>query len=104
MLGYQPSEIVGLHTPLKLHQPKEVDERSKQIEAELGKKVSGFGVFVEYPQRTGLEETRKWTYVKKDGSALKVSVSIKPIYDDMRIIGFVGIAKEISNGQPQNAT
>jgi PAS domain S-box-containing protein len=56
---------------------------------------------VENPQRTGLEETRKWTYVKKDGTQLKVSLSVRPIYDDAaRIIGYVGIAKEVT---PVNA-
>ena len=101
LLGYQPDEIVGVHTPLKIHQPREVDERSKQLEAELGKKITGFNVFVENPQRTGLEETRKWTYVRKDGQNVKVSLSVKPIYDDgAQIIGFVGIAKEVSNVVP----
>ena len=78
MLGYAADEVVGRITPLPFHESRELLERAD----ELG--VSpGYGV----GDRTGLtlgadQDLRDWTFVRKDGSRLTVSVSVTAAHDD----------------------
>src|SRR5262249_55963755 len=46
MLGYAAGEMAGKQTPVVLHLPEEVDLRGRELSAELGRPVEGFGVFV----------------------------------------------------------
>lgn len=66
---------------------------------EYGKKITpGFQVITEKTLRNGgMEETRDWTYIRKDGSSIRANVTIKPLYDeeDSSIIGFLSIAKQV---------
>jgi PAS domain-containing protein len=97
LLGYASAELVGRYTPLKLHEPNEVLQRSKEAEQETGKKMNpGFSVIVDKTMRTG-QDSRDWTFIKKDGSSLLVNVTVKPLYDeDKTLIGFLEVAKPIA--------
>jgi signal transduction histidine kinase len=78
-------------TPLMLHDPDEVRARA----AELGV-APGFEVFSAQARR-GRAETREWTYIRRDGSRLRVSLSIAPYYEgngDLR--GFVKIGTDVT--------
>jgi PAS domain S-box-containing protein len=91
MLGYTAEEMVGKTTPIVLHDPEEVRARA----AELGV-APGFEVFSEQARR-GRAETREWTYIRRDGSRLRVSLSIAPYYDgagDLR--GLVKIGTDVT--------
>ena len=91
MFGYSADEMVGRATPLVLHDSDEVAARA----AELGV-APGFEVFTTQA-RGGRAETREWTYIRRDGSRLRVSLSIAPYYDgagDLR--GFVKIGTDIT--------
>lgn len=91
MLGWTVAEMVGKRTPSVIHDPGEVVARA----AELGIDP-GFEVFVHLP-RTGTAETREWTYVRKDGSTLPVSLTVTAIRDASGSVnGFMGIAEDIS--------
>jgi len=97
LLGYASAELVGRYTPLKLHEPNEVLQRSKEAEQETGKKMNpGFSVIVDKTLRTGLD-SRDWTFIKKDGSSVAVNVTVKPLYDDEEhtLIGFLEVAKPL---------
>jgi PAS domain S-box-containing protein len=90
MFGYTAEEMVG-KTPLMLHDPDEVRARA----AELGV-APGFEVFSAQARR-GRAETREWTYIRRDGSRLRVSLSIAPYYEgngDLR--GFVKIGTDVT--------
>lgn len=96
MLGYTADEIVGRHTPLFFHDEAEVAARGTALSAELGYPVEGFRVFAAKPEREGAE-AREWTYVRKDGSRLLVSLVMTPIRSEHgEITGYLGIAHDIT--------
>lgn len=97
MLGYRADEVVGKHTPALVHLTEEIDARSRELSAELGRPVRGFEVFSARAE-DGEVEASTWTYVRKDGSRLTVELRITPVAgeggDDRA--GWLGIAVDIS--------
>jgi PAS domain S-box-containing protein len=91
MLGYRAAEVVGRVTPELIHDPREMQRRA----AELGV-ATGFEVFVAAARR-GAPETREWTYVRKDGTRLPVSLTVTAMRDEGGpLAGFIGIARDIT--------
>ncbi|MBD1885533.1 PAS domain S-box protein [Microcoleus vaginatus] len=97
MLGYSAQEIIGKATPALIHDANEVIDRAASLSAELGQNIPpGFEVFVA-KARQGLVSEEEWSYIRKDGSRFPVSLSITALKDvNQQIIGFLGIAKDIS--------
>jgi len=96
MLGYSVEEMIGKQTPEILHVEHEVLARGAELTRELGRKIEGFRVFVENASR-GQPDEREWTYVRKDGSRLPVNLVVMARRDrDGHVIGFLGIAADIS--------
>lgn len=97
LLGYSASEMIGKQTPAILHDAEEVAARGKELGLERnGLPVEGFQVLVEKAQISGSEQ-REWTYIKKDGTRLTVSLVITSIRNDENIIiGYLGIATNIT--------
>lgn len=97
MLGYTAEEMVGRQTPAIIHVPEEVIARGKELTQQFGEPVEGFQVFVKLAMISGHEE-REWTYVRKDGSTLSVTLTVTARYDEEgKIIGYLGIAQDISD-------
>lgn len=98
MLGYTWEEVVCRETPLIFHLAEEVGERAKALSLENGSKiVPGFEVFIAdlNPEQAHVEAD--WTYVRKDGSCLPVSLNISLLQDDAGVVqGYLGIASDIS--------
>ncbi|MDP2903379.1 MAG: PAS domain S-box protein [Methylovulum sp.] len=96
MLGYTADEMIGKQTPAFFHLPKEAEQRSRELTLELGRPVCGFNAFVEKAAELG-QETREWTYVRKDRSTLMVSLVVTTIRNqDNEITGYLGVAEDIS--------
>ena len=96
MLGYTAQEVVGRVTPAIIHSSREVEERGGELSREMGYPVEGFRVFVTKPEIAGAER-REWTYVRKDGSTLRVSLAVTAIRSsDGRILGYLGVAQDIT--------
>ncbi|MEO9386716.1 PAS domain S-box protein [Chromobacterium phragmitis] len=96
MLGYREDEMVGVSTPARIHLTEEVAARGRELTERYGETVEGFRVFVHVPSLEGAE-TREWTYVRKDGSHLTVSLSVTALRDAANeIVGYLGIATDIS--------
>jgi two-component system sensor histidine kinase/response regulator len=92
VLGYAARELVGKATPAVIHDPDEVAERA----AELGIE-SGFEVLVA-AARAGGDETRRWTYIRKDGERRQVSLTVtaeRGPEDD--VVGFLGVAVDVTD-------
>ncbi|OHX11468.1 hypothetical protein BI347_17520 [Chromobacterium sphagni] len=96
MLGYDQQEVVGLHTPAIFHLAEEMEQRSQQLSRQYGMPITGFRSFVHEPETLG-SETREWTYVRKDGGHIAVSLVVTAIHDGNGAIGgYVGIATDIT--------
>lgn len=96
MLGYHADEIVGIQTPSFFHLGTEIDARGKELTSLYGYSVKEFEVFI-HKAKKGEYEEREWTYVRKNGSHLKVSLVVTPVYDDNNtLLGYLGIARDIT--------
>jgi len=90
MLGYRYDEVVGLHTVHMLHDRAEVERRAAELGIEPGPHLFG-DVF------TSSTEPRDWTWIRKDGSRLTVSLTLRGILDgDGRPEAYLGIARDIT--------
>ncbi|MBT9585217.1 PAS domain S-box protein [bacterium] len=97
MLGYSADEVIDKVTPGIIHDREEVVRHSLALSQELGETIEpGFETFVAKARR-GVAEEREWTYVRKDGSRFPVRLSVTARRDSQgEIVGFLGIAKDIS--------
>jgi len=91
MLGYAASELVGQATPVVLHDAGEVAARAQA----LGEQP-GFEVLVANA-RAGNAETREWTYVRKDGARVQVSITVTAQRERGVVTGFLAIATDITH-------
>jgi len=95
MLGYNEREMLGRY-PDFLHRRKEVQQRAVELSAALGETIQGFDTFVAMARVHG-SETRVWTYLRKDGSALDVSLTVSMVRDrGGPAMGYLGIARDIT--------
>lgn len=96
MTGYEAADMVGLRTPAILHDAEEVRARGKELTGESGKPVEGFRAFVHVAEFTGVE-TREWTFVRRDGTRLPVSLSVTSMRDsNKQLVGYLGVSIDIS--------
>ena len=96
MLGYRAEELLGKATPAILHVSQEVIDRGAELSAEYARVIEGFRVFAHKPEFEH-SETREWTYVRKDGSHVPVSLVVTALRDDDgQLSGYLGIAVDIT--------
>ncbi len=95
LLGYEVDEMVGHQTPLCYHLPQEIAARASEIATASGHSPSGFAVLV-HELAQGHTTAREWTYRRKDGSSLRVMLTLAGIYDaDGQVQGYMGISYSI---------
>jgi PAS domain S-box-containing protein len=95
LLGYAEDEVVGKTSPAIFHLESEVEQKMRQLHKDEGIDVSGFETFI-YKARTYGPETSNWTYVRKDGSLCRVSLSVSAIRDAQGVIsGYLGVGIDI---------
>jgi len=103
MLGYAAAEMVGRATPAAFHLAEEMAARERTLSVKLGRPVEGFRVFVERAERNG-QEAREWTYVRRDGALLTVSLVVTPIQDERGCVsGYLGVAQDVTAGKVAEA-
>lgn len=97
LLGYGAGEMVGKHSPVIYHDPAEVRARAAELTILLGRPImAGFDAFVARA-RTGVTDSREWTFIRKDGSRVPVSLTVTMLRDaDGAPTGYLGIARDIS--------
>ncbi|HSM62563.1 MAG TPA: PAS domain S-box protein, partial [Gillisia sp.] len=95
LLGYSAEEMMNKQTPALDHLKSEILARGKKLSEELNEPIEDFEVFSAMAQR-GLHDTREWTYVRKDGIQFPVQLTITPVRDNNEIIGYLGVAAEIT--------
>lgn len=103
MLGYRAEDMIDRVTPACIHLDSEIVARGEELSATLGIPVQGFRVFVEMAERES-RELREWTYVCKDGRHLCVSLVVTVVRSDSGIIiGYLGIAQDITQRKQAEA-
>lgn len=97
LLGYRAEEVVGKTTPERFHRANEIEAHAQQLSREFGETVeAGFATFVEKARR-GLPEIGEWTFVRKDGGELTVSLSVFAMRNEQQeITGYTGFARDIT--------
>ncbi len=101
MLGYEASEIVDKTSPVIIHDEYEINAYAKELSKKYNINISGFDVFTYEATLKGASQ-KEWTYVRKDGSKILVSLVVSPIYDvNEIIIGYIGIANDITEKRKQ---
>ncbi len=99
MLGYTAEEMVGVSTPLGIHDVQEVSAHAARLSAEFGTRIEGFDTFVERARRGG-HDVGEWTYIRKDGTRLTVLLAVTAVFDpEGKIDGFLGIATDLTDRQ-----
>ncbi len=97
LLGYTAEEVIGRSSPAFIHDLGEVEERARELSAELGQEIEpGFEVFVA-KSRLGALDEREWTYIHKDGTRFPVMLSITALQNEKgHITGFLGVGRDIT--------
>ncbi len=96
MLQYRADEVIGIYTPVQFHTVEERREQAIIVGKQLGRNIEGFEVF-SAPVIAGRTGEREWTYVRKDGSTLFVSLSTSAIRDGSgNVVGFLKVATDIT--------
>ncbi len=97
MLGYSELEVVNKQTPMLFHDEADVQNRVHQLYTETGETVlPGMELYVAKAKQGETTELES-VFVKKNGDKFPVSLTISPMFNnDSKIIGFLGIAKDIS--------
>jgi PAS domain S-box-containing protein len=96
MLGYTSEEMVGKTESKLFHLESETIARGVELTNAIGRRVQGFDAYVE-TARNGEPEEQEWTYVRKDGSHLTVSLVVTAQHNTVgTIIGFLGVATDVT--------
>lgn len=104
LLGYPAGEVVGRTTPAVFHDPEEVARRAQALTRELGRPVTpDFEAFVA-KARLGLADQQEWTYLRRDGTRVPVSLSVSAIRSaEGALAGFMGIAEDLTRAKVDRA-
>ena len=103
MLAYGADEMIGKQTPLVLHLPTEIESRGRELSEHCGRTIQGFNVLVEEVRR-GTHEEREWTYLRKDGQHIPVTLLVTAMRDASGYItGYLGIAKDLTDSKQAEA-
>jgi PAS domain S-box-containing protein len=96
LLGYSAGEVIGQLKPLVFHDFEELKSRVTQLDKEIGRPIEGMDLFFHHAAKNA-NEPEEWTYVRKDGRAFPVDLSINPLRDaEGAISGFLCIAVDIT--------
>jgi PAS domain S-box-containing protein len=103
-LGYRAEELIGQSTPSIFHDPDEVVQRAQKLTAAGIPVTSGFEVFVVRSRTQQKGDVQEWTYIRKDGSRLPVSLNVTALRDAAgEITAFLGIATDVSDYKRKEA-
>jgi len=96
MLGYTSAEIVNRATPILWHKAAEIETRATELSLLLNRKISGFDTFTALSQE-GQSDSREWTFIRKDGTELKVILVVTAMHDSQgNPTGALGVASDIT--------
>lgn len=94
---YRKHDLVGQHSLLMLHDPTEISARTVQLSRELEEPITaGFQSLIARASY-GQQDTREWTYVRRDGSRASVNLTMMALQTpDKQTTGYLAIAYDIT--------
>lgn len=96
ILGISAEEVIGRQSIELIQRFEEVSQREEEARRLHGKSVGGFDLFVE-KARHGVVEEREWTYRRRDGERLTLTLAVSPLRNAQNeIVGFLGVAKDVT--------
>jgi PAS domain S-box-containing protein len=96
LLGYKSEELLNKETPALFHYKEEIIESGKVLSLEYNREINGFDVLTTIAGEDKVD-SRKWRYIKKDGSSIDMQVSITAIKDENKnSIAFLFIGTDIT--------
>ncbi len=98
MLGYEAEELIGKASPAQFHDVDEVSTRAKSLSREFGRNIEpGFEVFVLKARELQVADENEWSYLRKDGSRIPVSLCVTALRDPSgKVTGYLGIAIDLT--------
>ncbi len=78
MLGYRASEVLGAPCPIAVHDVGELARRGDELTRQFKRPVQGRDAITAVAARFGYE-VRDWTYIRKDGSRMTVSLAVTAV-------------------------
>ena len=98
LLGYTSDELIGKSTLVALHDNLELIERASRLSGELGLDVDpNFEALSFKAQFLKSPDRDNWTYIRKNGTRVHVSVSMNGLWDDNdKLLGYACVVTDIS--------
>ncbi len=109
LTGYRAPELVNQASLLSLHDHQELDERSAQIFADRGIRLTGFDVIagtasspeddaaLDADRETDAALEREWTLIRRDGTRVAVSLAVNVLRGaDGARTGMIAIASDLN--------
>ncbi|HWJ34840.1 MAG TPA: PAS domain S-box protein [Steroidobacteraceae bacterium] len=102
LLGYASDEMIGRTMPDILHDRDELRVCGEELSAQFGHEVDSQAVLVEPSM---LRRPREWTYVRKDGGRVTVSLVVTAMRTDAgELLGYVGVAHDVTRQKHYEAS
>ena len=93
LLGYSREEVVGKMSSLDFHDAGEMKQRALELSHRHGRRVRTGEVLID-PAELG--HLREWTYRRKDGERVPVSLGVTAMHDDRgELVGYLGISHDV---------
>lgn len=97
LLGWSAAEVVGIRSALQFHDPTELEACAARLSKLWGQPTAvGPAMFVEMLRRN-MGHAQEWTYVRRDGSRVPVSLTLSAVHDgEGHLVGYLGIADDVT--------
>ena len=97
MLGYSSAHVCGQLTLRQLHLPSELAEHVCELSLRYGRSIKACeAMLVEAVEEHG-HQTHDWTFVRQDGSKLRVNMQVSPVLDEHdQWIGYLAVCLDIT--------
>ncbi|MHB1343408.1 MAG: sensor domain-containing diguanylate cyclase [Thermoleophilia bacterium] len=96
LLGYQALEVVGRLSILDFHLAPELTARTAVVDPDHRGDAEGLALYAEYVS-SGRTQGEEWTYVRKDGTDLPVSLSITALRGpEGEVTGYLSAAMDLT--------
>lgn len=103
MLGYRAAEMIGLQSPLLVHDATEIAACCSAIAERTGQPVTGFDMFI-FLAAHDSRFSKEWTYLRQDGKRITVHLMVTPRMDHTgKVLGYLFVATDISEQKQAQA-